>query len=198
MAPFSQTVYEYDVDEGFVQLQPPRHPTQGRKDHPRKVRFAECVLIQEVENQTGYSETAKSRIWYNKKDYRQFKDSCRRVVEWISAKDPFSVGMIDQEEEHSYFCARGLERYTTDGSKRYAKRFNSMKNDMLILRHTGARPSEVADLMSIHSAVCVAEALDLAREDAKAARRYQRKRTTKASSSAVSRFRHIDDQNDSI
>jgi hypothetical protein len=152
-----------EEEEGFVQV----------RSKARNVTFSHSVKVYHVENKKQYPEEHKSQIWYKKKDFTRFRDSCRRIVEWVSAsRSIFSFVPDSDEDEQSHFCSRGLERYSQEGSMRYAERLNSMRNDLYLLSRTGARPEEISELMGMHSAICGAEARERAREDSQAAKRH--------------------------
>lgn len=179
-------IFECDSDEGFVEV------SVSKQQQPLKVRFAESASVKWVDSKKNYPADVKAQLWYKRKDYNRFRDSCRRIIEWISSRDLLiSLGPDTDEEEH--FCARGLERYTQDGSMRYAERFHSMKNDLYVLCMTGARPNEIAELMQMHSADSVMEARERARQDAYAAKRYQKEPSTRMSS-LMPKVRPIKDQ----
>lgn len=206
-----RAVFDIDGDDGFTFLHP-SHPLQQEDDNtkvsvktPKKqLRFSDSVIVWWIEDKKAYPDERKGLIWYKKKDFNRFKESCRRIVEWVDSRHQFAFGP-DVEEDNSYFCSRGLERYTRDGNVRFLERTNARANDMYVLRLTGANPEEIAALMAVHSTPCVSEALDRARHDAQSARIYERESSSgrrvlssKALPNMLPEVRAIWDQRDEI
>lgn len=197
-----------ETDDDFVDLQVPTVPLQDHdNDHgletkltlalqlsttKKTVSFSMSNDVCIIENKTSLSEQEKEQIWYDKKDYARFKDSCRRIIEWISHRNhphqhhqqqlQQQVGSSgrawedqdgNEDEGETKYCLRGLEKYTREGTDKYIQRNNSRANDLYILRMTGANSDEIATIMRQHSLLCVAEAQERARQDALAASRYQ-------------------------
>lgn len=171
-----------ETDEGFTIVQVPTVPLQlplaVKPALSKVVHFSDSMDVCMIENKTNFSEEVKSQIWYKKKEFNCFKDSCRRIVDWISNRSHHrhSFGPFDEDEEDVHYCTRGLERYSREGTTRYLERMNAKWNDLYVLRLTGATPTEVAELMALHSEPCVAEAQERARDDARAVSRYQMER----------------------
>lgn len=174
-----RAVYESDIDDGFTLIHStPLEPELTKKPTglPKKLRFADSVGVRWIEDKKQFPEEHKAQIWYKKKDFNRFKESCRRIVDWVDSRSQFAFGpTMDESEDDFYFCSRGLERYTSEGNAKFVERTLSKATDMYVLRVTGARPNELAELMAIHSAPCVSEALERAEQDALAAQEYQRR-----------------------
>ena len=173
-------VYESDSDlQGFVNVEqtPLRRPKTKSATPKKTVTFAKSAFVREIDSLKEYPEAVKSQIWLKRKDYNKFKESCRRIIEWVSSREQYSFGPDSQDEEDKLFCSRGLERYTADGAAKFMERSRAMRSDLYVLHITGASPDEIADMMCVHSAICVAEALDRAHQDGRVAKRYQREHT---------------------
>ena len=187
-----------ETDEDFVDLQvatvplqdhypsqQPQHSLDTKHSLPsstttkKSVSFSLSNDICIIDSKQALSEEEKANIWYDKKDFHRFKDSCRRIIEWVSSSQnqfsffgPWDSNQEDDEDTTKY-CMRGLERHTRDGNAKYIQRITARGNDLYILRMTGANSEEVATIMVQHSLACVAEAHERARQDALAAWRYQ-------------------------
>ena len=133
-----------ETDEGFVDLQvttiplhddhydahadTTKHTTTSaaRSTTSKKtVSFAMSHDVCIIDNKTCLSAEEKAQIWYDKKDYHRFKDSCRRIIEWISHRH-YHYGSFfanqdgnDNTEEETKYCIRGLERHTREGTDKH-------------------------------------------------------------------------------
>jgi hypothetical protein len=146
---------------------------QGRQ---KTVIFSqESPQIQPILHRNDYSPDEKLSIWYTRKDYKNFRQSCKESIQRIDfefANNRFHYLEEDDTNNTGSFCARGLERYTRDGSNQYLERRTDMMTEMMFLGHSQYHTTDLATLVSAHSAPCVAEARARGRQDERLALRY--------------------------
>jgi hypothetical protein len=136
----------------------------------------ESPQIKPIRHRNDYSRDEKLSIWYTRKDYKKFRKSCKESIQRIDfyfANNRFHSWEEEADTQSTgSFCARGLERYTRDGSIRYLERRTDMMTEMMFLGHSQYHSTDLATLVSAHSAPCVAEARARGRQDERSALRY--------------------------
>ena len=127
-----------ETDDGFVDVQVATAPLQehyqnsqadtkpnaapstssstSSKTKKKSVSFSLSNDVCIIENKKLLPEEEKANIWYEKKDFYRFKDSCRRIIEWTTSRhhslnycslNPWGHDDLNDEEE-TKFCMRGL------------------------------------------------------------------------------------------
>jgi hypothetical protein len=139
----------------------------------KKVHFCGTVAIVRIQSKKTMPSSIKSTLWYHKKDYARFRESCREFHQQPSVRKYDSSSSNDYDEEE--YCSRGLEKFSRNGTLQYTERHTRMMNDFYLVRITGGSEDEIARLLIAHSNVCKQEALERARKDERDALLYHMK-----------------------
>jgi hypothetical protein len=142
----------------------------------KKVQFCGTVTIVRIISKKSLPSNIKATMWYHKRDYARFRDSCRELQERALARShhyPSTTATSEFDDEEN--CSRGLEKFSRNGTYQYMERYKRMMNDFYLVRITGGSPDEISRLLTAHSNVCRQEALERARKDERDALLYQMK-----------------------
>ena len=139
----------------------------------KKVQFCSTVAIVRIQSKKTLPSSIKSTLWYHKKDYTRFRESCREFHQRPSVRPCHSPSSNDHDEDE--YCSRGLEKFSRNGTLQYTERYTRMLNDFYLVRITGGSEDEIARLLVAHSNVCKQEALERARKDERDALLYHMK-----------------------